>query len=317
MGREKQKAIIFCFFLLQDGWRLILHKLISDKKTIFLLVAPGFLIFLFVICLPVVMSTYYGMTDWRGIGSYSFVGFDNFKQIILHDSVFWRSLWNALLLAAATVFIQHPIAIFLAILLTHCGRWEKLFRVIFFIPAVITVVVTAKLWSSVYHPSYGLLNKVLDTIGLSSLKQDWLGNPDIAIWSIIVVVMWQGFGYALLLYYAGLQGIPKDLYEAGRLDGASNKQLYTKIVIPLLKPMMRVAIVIAVITCLKQMEVVFLMTNGGPGNSTQFLGNYLYKAAFSSSLYGYGNAISVLFVIFCLILTVILNSGLKKDVGEY
>jgi raffinose/stachyose/melibiose transport system permease protein len=294
-----------------------LHKLISDKKTIFLLVAPGFLVFLFVICLPIVMSAYYGMTDWRGIGSYNFVGLDNFMQIILHDRVFWRALWNALLLAAATVFIQHPIAIFLAILLMHCGKWEKLFRVIFFIPAVITIVVTAKLWSSIYHPSYGLLNKVLDTIGLSSLKQDWLGNPDIAIWSIIVVVMWHGFGYALLLYYAGLQGIPKDLYEAGKLDGASNVQLYSKIVIPLLKPMMRVAIVIAVITSLKQMEVVFLMTNGGPGNSTQFLGNYLYKAAFSSSLYGYGNAISILFVIFCLILTVFLNSSLKKDVGEY
>jgi raffinose/stachyose/melibiose transport system permease protein len=294
-----------------------LHKLISDKKTIFLLVAPGFLVFLFVICLPIVMSAYYGMTDWRGIGSYNFVGLDNFMQIILHDRVFWRALWNALLLAAATVFIQHPIAIFLAILLMHCGKWEKLFRVIFFIPAVITIVVTAKLWSSIYHPSYGLLNKVLDTIGLPSLKQDWLGNPDIAIWSIIVVVMWHGFGYALLLYYAGLQGIPKDLYEAGKLDGASNVQLYSKIVIPLLKPMMRVAIVIAVITSLKQMEVVFLMTNGGPGNSTQFLGNYLYKAAFSSSLYGYGNAISILFVIFCLILTVFLNSSLKKDVGEY
>jgi len=129
--------------------------------------------------------------------------------------------------------------------------------------------------------------------------------------------MWQGFGYALLLYYAGLQGIPEDLYEAAKLDGVNHVKLYMNIIIPLLAPMMRVAIILAVITCLKQMETVFLMTNGGPGESTQFLGNYVYKAAFSSSLYGYGNAISVLFVIFCLILTVILNKFLKKDVGEF
>jgi raffinose/stachyose/melibiose transport system permease protein len=294
-----------------------LHQLMSDKKTIFLLVSPGFLLFLFMICLPIIMSIHYGTTDWKGIGGYHYVGIENYKQILFHDGVFWTSLRNALLLAGATVFIQHPVAILLAVLLTHCGKWEKLFRTVFFIPAVISIVVTAKLWSGIFHPNYGLLNKFINASGLSALKQDWLGNPDVAIWSIILVVMWQGFGYALLLYYAGLQGIPKDLIEAGKLDGATNFNLYTRIVLPLLTPMMRVAIVIAVITSLKQMETVYLMTNGGPGNSTQFLGNYLYKAAFSSSLYGYGNAISVLFVVFCLVLTILLNKTMKKDVGEF
>ncbi|MCR8657206.1 carbohydrate ABC transporter permease [Paenibacillus endoradicis] len=294
-----------------------MHQVLSNKRTIFLLVVPGFLFFLFMVCIPIAMSVYYGMTDWRGIGAYQMVGFDNFINILTHDKVFWRSLWNAVLLVIATVALQHPIAILFAILLTHMGKWEKLFRVLFFIPAVISIVVTSKLWSAIYHPNFGLLNKVLESIGLASWKQEWLGNPDIAIWSLIITIMWQGFGYALLLYYAGLQGIPEDLYEAAKLDGANHVQLYMKIIIPLLAPMMRVAIILAVITCLKQMETVFLMTNGGPGESTQFLGNYVYKAAFSSSLYGYGNAISVLFVIFCLILTVIMNKFLKKDVGEF
>lgn len=269
------------------------------------------------VCIPIGMSVFYGMTDWRGIGAYQMVGLDNFIQVLMHDKVFWLSLWNAVLLVLTTVLIQHPIAILLAILLTHLGRWEKLYRVLFFIPAVISIVVTSKLWSAIYHPNFGLMNKVLEGIGLANLKQEWLGDPSIAIWSLIVTIMWQGFGYALLLYYAGLQGIPNDLYEAAKLDGANNVQLYGKIIIPLLAPMVRVAVVLAVITCLKQMETVYLMTNGGPGESTQFLGNYVYKAAFSSSLYGYGNAISVLFVIFCLILTVILNKLLKKDVGEF
>jgi raffinose/stachyose/melibiose transport system permease protein len=293
-----------------------MHKLMSDKKTIFLLVAPGFLLFLLMVFVPIVMSGYYGTTDWNGISDYNFTGMDNYITA-MKDEIFWRSLWHAILLAIATVFIQHPIAILLAILLTFCGRWEKVFRTIYFIPAVISVVVVAKLWQSIYQPSFGLLNKFLEAVGLDFLKHDWLGDPNTAIWGIILTVMWQGFGYALLLYYAGLQSIPKEIYEAGTIDGASSFTLYTQVIIPLLAPMMRVAITIAVITCLKQMETVFLMTGGGPFDSTQFLGNYLYKTAFSSSLYGYGNAISVLFVIFCLILTVILNKALKRDVGEY
>jgi len=294
-----------------------MHKLLSNKMTIFALVAPGMFLFLFMVCFPIAMSAYYGMTDWRGIGAYQFVGLDNYVQILTQDKVFWRSLLNALLLLAATLLIQHPIALLFSIFVTHSGRFEKLFRTVFFIPAVISIVVTSKMWVSVFHPNYGMLNKVLSAVGLESLKQDWLGDPKLAIWCVIFVIMWQGFGYALLLYYAGLQGIPKDLFEAAELDGAGRVKLYTKVVIPLLTPMVRVAVVIAVTACLKQMETIFLMTNGGPVNTTQFIGNYLYKTAFTSSLYGYGNAISVIFVIVCLIITVAMNRAFKKDVGEF
>lgn len=294
-----------------------MNRLMSDKRTIFILVAPGFLILLSMIILPIAMSVYYGMTDWGGIGSFNFIGLENFKNIIFNDDVFKKSLLNALYLTVATILIQHPLAIFLSILITHCGRWEKVLRTVLFIPAIISVVVAAKLWASIYNPQYGLINNVLETIGLSALKQDWLGDPSFAIWAVIVVVMWQGFGYAFLLYYAGLKGVPDELFDAAKIDGAGHFQLYTRIVIPLLAPMMRVAIVIAVITCLKQMEVVFLMTNGGPGSSTQLLGNYLYQTAFSSGLYGYGNAISVVFVIIVLMITVVLNKVLTRDVGEY
>ncbi|RXZ84882.1 sugar ABC transporter permease [Paenibacillaceae bacterium] len=294
-----------------------MHKLLSNRVTIFTLVAPGLFLFLFMVCVPIVMSAYYGLTDWKGIGAYKFVGMDNYIKILFNDAVFWRSLLNALLLLVVTLLIQHPVALLFSIFITHAGRFEKLFRTVFFIPAVISIVVTSKMWVSVFHPNYGMLNKVLEGVGLASWKQDWLGDPQLAIWCIIFVVMWQGFGYALLLYYAGLQGIPKDLYEAAELDGAGRVKLYTHVVIPLLSPMVRVAVVIAVTACLKQMETIFLMTNGGPLNTTQFVGNYLYKTAFTSSLYGYGNAISVVFVVVCLIITVVMNRIFKKDVGEF
>ena len=294
-----------------------MHKVMSDRRTIALLVLPGLLLFIGIVYFPVVMSAYYGMTDWQGFGTTHFVGLKNYTQILLRDSAFWRSLGHALLLAACTVFLQHPFAIFTAALLTHCTtRWEKIFRTIFFIPTVISVVVTAKMWAAVFSAE-GLVNKALAGVGLVAWKQDWLGNPKLAIWVIIFVVMWQGYGYALLLYYAGLQGIPKDVYEAAALDGAAGLRLYTRVVVPMLAPVMRIAVVVAIIACLKQMETVFLMTNGGPGNATQFLGNYLYTTAFSASLFGYGNAISVIFVIFCLVITVVLNRVMQRDVGEF
>jgi raffinose/stachyose/melibiose transport system permease protein len=294
-----------------------MHKVMSDRRVIGLLVIPGLLLFLGLVYFPVIMSGYYGMTDWNGYGAANFVGLQNYVQILLHDGVFWRSLGHALLLAGCTVLLQHPFAILIAILLTHAtSRWEKVFRIIFFIPTVISVVVTAKMWAAVFSAE-GPLNQLLSGIGLDLLKQDWLGDPKIAIWVIVFVVMWQGFGYALLLYYAGLQGVPKEVYEAAQLDGAGHWRIYTKVVVPMLGPVMRVAVVVAIIACLKQMETVFLMTNGGPGNATQFLGNYLYTKAFTSSLYGYGNAISVIFVLLCLLITLVLNRVMHRDVGEF
>lgn len=294
-----------------------MHKVMSDKRMILLLVLPGLLLFVGVVYFPVFMSGYYGLTDWHGYGVPHLIGLKNYVDVLFNDAAFWRSLGHALLLAAATIVLQHPFAIFTAILLTHCTtRWEKLFRTILFIPTVISVVVTAKMWAAVFAPQ-GLLNKLLDALGLATWKLDWLGDPHVSIWVIIVVIMWQGYGYALLLYYAGLQGIPRDVHEAAQLDGADSWRLYTRVVVPMLAPVMRVAIVVAIIACLKQMETVFLMTNGGPGDATQFLGNYLYTKAFTASLYGYGNAISVIFVAICLVVTLVLNRALQRDVGEF
>lgn len=294
-----------------------MHRVLSHRPTIAVLVAPGMLLFTAMIFFPTAMSFYYGTTDWSGIGDYRRIGLDNYIQILFHDPTFWRSLGHAVLLAAATVFLQHPVAIFIAAVVSNLGRWEKPLRLAMFVPAVISIVVTSKMWAAVFSAQYGLLNRLLDGVGLSAWKHDWLGDPKTAIWAIIFVVMWQGFGYAFLLYYAGLQRIPDELYEAARIDGASTLKLYTRIVVPLLAPVMRVAIVIAVITCLKQMETVFLMTNGGPGDSTQFLGNYLYTKAFSASQFGYGNALSGLFVLICLAVTIALNRWLSRDVGEF
>jgi raffinose/stachyose/melibiose transport system permease protein len=264
-----------------------MHRMLRDKKVISILILPGLSVFLFAVFLPIILSIYYGMTSWSGIGRPEFVGLANFKELVFHDKVFWISLRNALLLATGYVLVQHPLCLAAAIMLDRMGgRLEKIFRAIFFIPCVISIVVTSRMWVGIYDPQYGLLNKVLDLFHLGFLKQEWLGNPKLVLWSILIIIMWQGFGWGMLIYYAGIKGIPEELYEAARIDGASGLKLYTQITIPLLLPVIRINVIMAVISALKQMETIYLTTNGGPGNTSQFLANYLYIKAFNSFEYG-------------------------------
>jgi len=293
-----------------------MHKLLSDRRTIFFLMAPGFLLVSLLIFVPILLAFYFSLTDWSGVGAYSFVGFVHYRNIFAADPIFWKSLLNSILLGLGLVLLQHPFAVLIAMLIPYCGRWEKFLQVCIFIPSIISTFVTTKLWTSIFDTQFGLLNRMFDQFGLEAWKQDWLGDPGWAIVCIAFVCMWQGFGYAFLLYFAGIKGVSKDLYEAAMLDGATQWQLNARIVLPLLVPVIRVNLVLAVISAFKQMETVYLLTGGGPANSTQFLSTYLYSKAFRESLYGYGNAISILLVAICLIVTVMMNRAMNKEAGE-
>lgn len=291
-------------------------KLFGNKWVIFLMVFPGLALLLFAMITPITMSVYYGMTDWSGLGKMNFIGFENYVEIF-KDSAFWISLKNALLLTIVTIFVQNPFAIIVGIMLLNCKKGERFFRTVYFIPAIISVVVTTRLWVDLLNPNYGLVNKFLNLLGLGFLKINWLSDVKTAIWSVIMIVIWQGLGWAILFYYAGLAGIPKELQEAAKIDGASGIRLYTRVVLPLMRPIITSTVIIALISCLKQMETVYLSTGGGPGDLTQFLANYLYNQAFVAAKYGYGNALSIVFVVICVLGTYILNKIFKRDVGEF
>ena len=280
-------------------------KLYSNKWVITSLVLPGLLTFVFAILAPICLSVYYGFTDFSGIGAATFIGFANYKELI-HDSGFWMSLRNSLLLAVGFIVIQHPLAIMTAAIIDKLqGKAEGFFRCVYFIPNVISVAIIAYLWKFIYNPSFGLFNKILQIFGLKG-DVNWLGSGN-AIWSVLLVLIWHGFGWGMLIYYTGIKNIDPVLYEAAAIDGADSKQTFMKITLPLMKPVIQMNVTMAIISALKQMETVYLLTAGGPGNETQFLANYLYKQAFKSYKYGYGNSISVVFIIICLLSTVILN----------
>ncbi|WP_077610174.1 carbohydrate ABC transporter permease [Clostridium sp. Marseille-P2415] len=242
-----------------------MHKLYSNKKVIFSLMAPGLIVFVTAILAPIILSVYYGFTNYSGIGSSS-----------------------SLFLAIGFICIQHPFAILTAIKLDKLqGKAEGLFRCIFFIPNVISVAVIAYLWKFIYNPNFGLITKILKTFGYAG-QINPLGSGN-AIWAVLVVLIWHGFGWGMLIYYTGVKNIDPVMYEAASIDGASGSRTFFYITLPLMKPVIQVNVTMAVISALKQMETVYLLTAGGPGNETQFMASYLYKQAFQSYKYGYGN----------------------------
>lgn len=282
-----------------------MQKLYSNKRIILSLVAPGIFLFFIAILAPIVLSIYYGFTDFSGIGAANWIGFKNYIDL-LSDPILKTALKNSLLLAIGFICIQHPIAIFVALQLDKAqGKAEGFFRCVYFIPNVISVAVIAYLWKFIYNANFGLIYKVLTFFGYEGSFNP-LGTG-VAIWSVLIVLVWHGFGWGMLIYYTGIKGIDPSLYEAAAIDGANNKTTFFRITLPLMKPVIQVNVTLAVIGALKQMETVYLLTSGGPGNETQFMASYLYKQAFSAYNYGYANSISVIFIIICLVATVILN----------
>ncbi|MBU9736203.1 carbohydrate ABC transporter permease [Diplocloster agilis] len=279
-----------------------MSKVLSNKKMIALLVLPGIIIFCLVILVPIFMSVFYSVTDYNGIDAMKFVGLTNYKKLIMDDKIMWLSIRNVFILSAGLIIIQHPLSIVCAIYVDKAGGvWEKIFRVLIFIPSMTSVVVTAKLWMNMLDPTFGLVNKILKAVGLTSWCQAWMTETTTALIAIVLIEIWVGFGWSMLIYYAGVKGIPADQIDAARIDGAADGHLITKIILPQLKPIIRINITLAIVNALKMMETVYLTTNGAPGNATQFVANYLYVKAFSDQKYGYANAISVVFIVICLI----------------
>lgn len=282
-----------------------MKKLYGNKLVITSLILPGLIVFAFAILVPICLSIYYGFTDYSGMGQAHLIGFENYKTLF-HDKAFGRALLNSLLLAIGFICIQHPLAIIVAAVLDKLqGKAEGIFRCIYFIPNVISVAVIAYLWKFIYNPDFGLFNNILKLFGFKG-EINWF-STEYAIWSVLLVLIWHGFGWGMLIYYTGIKNIDPVLYEAAAIDGADNKQIFLKITLPLMKPVIQINVTMAIISALKQMETVYLLTNGGPNNSTQFAANYLYQQAFSSFKYGYGNAIGVVFIIICILATVLLN----------
>jgi raffinose/stachyose/melibiose transport system permease protein len=282
-----------------------LKQIFYNKRVVAALVLPSLFAMIFAMVVPICFSLFYSFTDWTGVGKIDFVGFRNFREILVSDTTFRRSLANVLILLAVMVVVENPLAFALAAVLTGLREKEsRFFRTIYFIPVVLSMVVITALWRNVLNPTYGIFNKLLSMLLGVPIANAWLANPSTALGSVIWIIVWQNFGWNLLILFSGLIAVPKELIEAARVDGAGRWTTYTKVIIPSMYSVISMSIVSQVIWGMKQMEIPFLATNGGPGDLTQFAAVYLYQKAFVSGEYGYGNALSTLFVVFAMGLTI-------------
>lgn len=290
-----------------------MNKTFSNKRSIVLFMTPAALVFLAVMIIPIFATGYYSTLEWDGIGDATFVGIKNYISLLLDNKYeFWQSVGHSFIVLFLSVFVQETIAMVLALILAKGVKGESFFRTAFFIPMVVSTVVIAQLFLKIYNPNYGLLNTMLESLGLGRWANEWLGDPKIAIWAVFIPLIWQYIGYHMLLFYGAIKSLSTDILEAARIDGANYFQISTRIILPLIVPMIETCVVLAVVGSLKTFDFVYVMTNGGPVGATEVPSTIMYDLLINRSVYGEGSAAAVFIVVECLLFTVVLRYAFKK-----
>jgi len=268
------------------------------------------------VLVPALLGLGFSFTDWNAYSSdIHWVGLDNFAAIFDPTSNYLSAIQNTVLFTIATIALKTVIALALAILLTSgVKKLSYLYRALIFLPAVIPVLVVGVIFQSVLNPDTGLLNSSLRLVGLGGLAQQWLTDVSIALWSVIGVDTWRGVGYIMVILIAGVQAIPRDYYEAASLDGASALQAFRYITLPLLMPVLLVTTVLNLLYGLRVFDIVFVLTNGGPGFATQTVYTTIFQD-FSLGRYGTATALSTLFFIVMLVLGFVVIRVMRSEQG--
>lgn len=274
------------------GWR--------RAGIVLLFVAPALLLYGIYLLYPVVVSIWYSLLDWNGIGTGRFVGLSNWQRLIHDDSVL-SSLRNTLIILVASFAVEIPFGLGLALLVQRLGRLGVALSSIYIMPLLMSSVAVGITWSFLYNPQYGPLYYLYNAFGRQA--PGLLGSPTWAIWAVTAVVMWQFVPLYMLLFNAGLLAIPRELYEAAAIDGAGQWAQFRHLTVPLLRRTFITASVLILTGSLVYFDLVFVMTGGGPGNSSFTLAMYVYRAAFQDQDVGYGSTVAVLLFVISFVLS--------------
>jgi raffinose/stachyose/melibiose transport system permease protein len=290
------------------------NRVLSNKKAVLIFLFPALFLFFIIIVVPIFMSVFYSLTEWDGIGKQMFTGLDNYKELFHNNADgFWRAVKNSLIFAAGSVFIQLPISLLLALLLARGVKGERFYVRVYFIPVLISTVVIGQLWLKIYNPQYGLLNTILNSIGLGRFTGNWLGDTKKVIFAVIVPVLWQYIGYHMLLMYASARSISEEVFEAARIDGANGIQMAFRITIPLMKPILKVCVTFAVVGSLKNFDLVYVMTGGGPAGASQFPSTLMVETIFSRNMYGYGSSMAIFIILECFVFAWLIRKAFRDN----
>ena len=291
-----------------------MNKMYSNKWYIIIFLLPALILFCGVLIAPIGASGYFSFFDWNGFTEKTFIGLSNYKELFTSDSIgFMKALGNSLLLAVLSVFLQLPLALALALVLGKKIKGERAFLSVYFMPVLISTVVIGQLWLKIYNPDYGVLNVALRAVGLDNLTHIWLGEKATALGAVFVPILWQYVGYHMLLLYAGVKSVPPELREAAMLDGASDGQVNRYIVLPYIKPIIKISVIFAVTGSLKSFDLIYVLTNGGPLHATEVPSTLMISMLFLRNRYGMGSTIAVLLIILCFAFALLINLVFKEE----
>jgi raffinose/stachyose/melibiose transport system permease protein len=278
------------------------RKLFNDKNiTIVTFLALPLALYLLLVVIPIVQSFRFSLYEWDGLTPLTdFVGLGNYVELV-HDPVFWQSLRNNLFLVVFSLVTQLPPAVLLAVVMTGKVRGKDFFRTAFFSPQIVSTVATGYMFYYVFDPSMGLLNAFLRLIGLGSWAQGWLGSTTWALPAVLLVITWRSIGFYMVLFMAAIEGIPAEIYEAARIDGADAKRLLWHITVPLISGTIKTASVLAIVGSIKYFDLIWIMTNGGPVHASELVATYMYKQTFNMWHMGYGATLA--FALFAVAFT--------------
>jgi len=265
--------------------------------VILLFLPPALLLFTVFVALPMGEAAWYSFYNWNGYGTPdSFVGLRNY-ELLFGSRVFRTALGNNLLVILVSLAIQLPLALLAAILLVDRIRGAVAFRMIFFLPYVLAEIAAGLIWRFVYDGDYGLLANAAQTFGLAAPYV--LADRDLAMYAILVVIVWKYFGFHMMLYIAGLQQIDPNLYEAAHIDGATGRQMFWRVTLPLLAPTIRLSVFFAVLGSIQLFDLIMPLTKGGPSDSTQTMVTFLYTHGVTRMRIGFGSAVGVVLFVIC------------------
>ncbi|WP_394923160.1 carbohydrate ABC transporter permease [uncultured Robinsoniella sp.] len=285
-------------------------KWIKKYYVPFLMILPAFLLIAFMFFTPIIQTVYLSFVEWNGIWQTpkEFVGFSNYKRMF-SDRVFWICIRNMVIYLIQGVLIQGPIAFLLAMFISKKIRGLRGFKFAFFLPVIIPMTAVAIMWKFILNPNWGLINDVIRIFN-PDFNMDFLGNPNIAMYSVVLVSAWVYIGLNMVIFSAGMTAIPEELYESGELDGATGIKKVLYITLPMMKESLKVYVILMITGTLKTFDLVFVMTKGGPNEATQVPAVNMYLQTFSYGKFGYGATIATFILVVGLVGSLIANKYL-------
>lgn len=277
-----------------------MKSVLGNKKSIAVFVLPAFIVYAIFALFPILYNIYISLFDTDLMSGMKFVGLKNYINLIGIDNTFRHAFLNNILLVIGSLIAHMPLAMFFGNAIFKKIKGSAFFQSVFFMPSVICGVAVGLTWTFIYNGNYGLLNAFLKAIGLGDLQQVWLSDKNLALFCIMVVVMWQYVGYHMIIQLAAMRNIDSSLYEAASIDGATPWQQFVNVTFPMIKPILKIDAVLIVTGSLKYYDLVAVMTGGGPNHATEVMSTYMFYQAFTVHKYGYACAIGVILMLLCV-----------------